>query len=533
MTDEIIEKNLDFNKEINLTPYKDILLKKKNIKKQINLGHIMDNKKKEILNMLKSGIGLPKNNKTIKPDSLIKFEKGLKKQLINKDSFFFQNNPYLRRKFFNDRKDTFNLKEKIDVGSLVYYNLKNEDNNLENKNHNQKLRYLESSSNYKVNLGNNAYEIEFQKIKLKEKNSHCHLVFKTENNKSRNKTNGNNKNNKRNIFHIKNSKSNTFTYTQNNFSSSLKLNLSNNNKTSNSNLLLTSSLNNSSKKDKERPVNLKIPILRLDSITTHLKTNSENCLTLDSLSTRTNRTPNIKKRFKIKLLDNELSHKNSLKNRLNLKNVILNKITELDNTTNKCNDQLFKIVDSSKIPEKDFKTFMTLDMEELLEFKRKKFDDNDTKNLVYQAKKNNEYEGMDKDKAEILTITDKVTRLPDDVAMFFVDRLAENYNKKKDLVNEVTKSISPILANYRSKENMELREKLENNYFNIERKGATLDFKKDKLQRLYNKIFDNSKEVKINNQDIFNRNKFIKKYFGNLFNESLIDKSSLSESEKI
>ena len=78
---------------------------------------------------------------------------------------------------------------------------------------------------------------------------------------------------------------------------------------------------------------------------------------------------------------------------------------------------------------------------------------------------------------------------------------------------------------------MELREKLESNYFNIERKGAKLDFKREKLQKLYHKIFDDSKEVRINNKDLFNsRNNFIKKYFGNLFNdESLINNSSLSE----
>ena len=528
MIKENIENNLDFNKEKYLTPYKDILITKKNIKKKLNLEHIMDCKKKEILNMIKNKIGLPKNNKTIKPDSLIKFEKGLRKEFFKKDSVLYQKNPYLRRKLFDDRKHTFNLKEKIDVGSLVYYNLKNEDTNLDNKNNNNKLRYLESSSNYKVNMGNNLYEIEFQKIKLKQKNSHCHVVFKNDNNKSRNKTNDNNK--KRNIFHIKNNESNNFIYTQNNISSSLRLNLSN--KSNNSNLFqLTTSLNNSSKKNKEKPLNLKIPILTLDNIKTHIKKNSENCLTLDSLSTRTNKTPNLKKKFRIKLFQKELSLKNSHKERLNFKNKILNKITELDNTTNKCNDQLFKIVDSSKIPEKDFQNFMTIDMEELLEFKRKKFDDDDTKNLVYQAKKNNEYEGMDKEKAEILTITDKVTRLPDDVAMFFVDRLAENYNKKKDLVDEVTKKISPVLANYKSKENMELREKLESNYFNIERKGAKLDFKREKLQKLYHKIFDDSKEVRINNKDLFNsRNNFIKKYFGNLFNdESLINNSSLSE----
>jgi hypothetical protein len=260
----------------------------------------------------------------------------------------------------------------------------------------------------------------------------------------------------------------------------------------------------------------------------HSKVNSDNLNEI--LTSTTNRSQKSRRSFKI--FEKALSQKASIKQRKNLKNIILNKVSELNKTTNKCNEKLFKIVDSSKIPEKDFQSFMTMDMEEILEFKRKKFDVENTKNLVYKAKKNNEYEGMDKDKAEILTITDKVTRLPDDVAMFFVDRLAENYNKKKDLVNEVTKKISPILANYRSKENMELREKLENNYFNIERKGANLDFKKDKLQHLYNKIFDNSKEVQINNKDDLNKNNFMKEYFGNIFNESLMDNSILSENEK-
>ena len=33
---------------------------------------------------------------------------------------------------------------------------------------------------------------------------------------------------------------------------------------------------------------------------------------------------------------------------------------------------------------------------------------------------------MEKEKAEILSMTDKITKLPDNVALFFVDRIAVN-----------------------------------------------------------------------------------------------------------
>ena len=38
---------------------------------------------------------------------------------------------------------------------------------------------------------------------------------------------------------------------------------------------------------------------------------------------------------------------------------------------------------------------------------------------------------MEKEKAEILFMNDKVTKLPENVALFFVDRFAESYMKKK------------------------------------------------------------------------------------------------------
>ncbi len=68
--------------------------------------------------------------------------------------------------------------------------------------------------------------------------------------------------------------------------------------------------------------------------------------------------------------------------------------------------------------------------------------------------------------------------------------------KKKDLIDAVCKKISPVLANYKSRENMILREKLESNYFNIEKKGVNLDFRREKLQELFNQVFEINKNKK-------------------------------------
>ena len=111
-----VKTELDFNKERNLTPYKEILKIKKN--KHINLEFIMDNKRKELLNMIKNGIGFPENN-VIKPNSLLKFEKELKQSLISKErNFNFLNNiPILKKALFKERKDSIDLEEKM----LVHY----------------------------------------------------------------------------------------------------------------------------------------------------------------------------------------------------------------------------------------------------------------------------------------------------------------------------------------------------------------------------------------------------------------------------
>ncbi len=58
---------------------------------------------------------------------------------------------------------------------------------------------------------------------------------------------------------------------------------------------------------------------------------------------------------------------------------------------------------------------------------------------------------MEKEKAEILSMNDKVTKLPENFALFFVDKVIW---KKKDLIDTVYKKTNPVLANYKSRDNM-------------------------------------------------------------------------------
>ena len=113
-----------------------------------------------------------------------------------------------------------------------------------------------------------------------------------------------------------------------------------------------------------------------------------------------------------------------------------------------------------------------------------------TKYLVYQAK-NDIYFGMDKHKADLLTLTDEVTRMPDDVALYLVDRIAKNYENKSNLVEEVTNqlNLNNIIKNIRNIQAKKLREKLKDNYQKILVLDAKLEQKKEEMYLLHDFIF--------------------------------------------
>ncbi len=99
---------------------------------------------------------------------------------------------------------------------------------------------------------------------------------------------------------------------------------------------------------------------------------------------------------------------------------------------------------------------------------------------------------MDKYKAELLSLTDEVTRMPDDVALYLVDRIAKNYESKANLVEEVTSHIgfNPILQKIKNRQNKKIREKIEKNYKKIVKLDASLDKKKEKMHFLHEQIFN-------------------------------------------
>lgn len=108
------------------------------------------------------------------------------------------------------------------------------------------------------------------------------------------------------------------------------------------------------------------------------------------------------------------------------------------------------------------------------------FEDLEEVKDVVKAASTDEYAVVNNNTAEILKISDKVTQMPDDVALFYVDQATKNYkNKSENIVDEIHKQISPILIEIEEMNKKETREKLKKNYEKIKRKMANLDYAKD------------------------------------------------------
>ena len=173
-----------------------------------------------------------------------------------------------------------------------------------------------------------------------------------------------------------------------------------------------------------------------------------------------------------------------------MQSCLIEKVSLLNSLTNKCNNQLYKLVDNSKSKERELTKLK--DLEEVFSFKVKKHEDDTTKKLVYQAK-NDIYFKMDQNKADLIYLSDKVTQMNDDVALVFVDRIAKNYVKKSNLVEEVTSFLN-YNNNDEKKNNekyyQELRNKIKKNYNKMIKMDASLDKKKEEIVLLHDNIFN-------------------------------------------
>ena len=524
------ELQLDFNIERNPTFYNGTVNLENNFLKKMNINKIIDGKKREIKLLVKKKLGKTEFSINKRKPSPLKFlEKGLEKLFFSRNSDLLVHFPKIRKKLWYEQQRISNdLNEKIDIGSLVYFQLK--DSKLNNLNE----KYLKRSSIFKIENSADTVENEIQKIMNQRRRQSQMLKYRksiTENNQSPNSniniilnpsSNQNlnlNPNSNSNLNNI-NQNSNTINSTINTSRNKINIitinnnNTDNNNKNNNnknmddnnndySNNKLFKTINNSSSKKSRNkipnlfkltsyntPKNKKIKPYLTTSLS-NTQENSDNNNNNRMIETNsTSRTMKTKSTFNFFSSFKSNTKKKSLIKHKKIRSYLIEKVSLLGKSTNKCNNQLYKIVDNSKNKERELSRLK--DLEEIFSMKRREKNPSveKTKNLVYQAK-NDIYFGMDKHKADLLTLTDEVTRMPDDVALYLVDRIAKNYENKSNLVEEVTNqlNLNPIIKNIRNIQAKKLREKLKDNYQKILMLDAKLEQKKEEMYLLHDFIF--------------------------------------------
>ena len=104
------------------TLYDNYLIKILEENKALKISKEIKNKKQQITNMFRNKFG--RDFLTVKPDSVILFEKLFGQCLFHPDSQFLAHFPKLRKKLLNERKiSELKLKAKIDMGAMLLYDL--------------------------------------------------------------------------------------------------------------------------------------------------------------------------------------------------------------------------------------------------------------------------------------------------------------------------------------------------------------------------------------------------------------------------
>ena len=104
------------------TLYDNYLIKILEENKSLKISKEIKNKKQQITTMFRNKFG--RDFLTVKPDSVILFEKLFGQCLFHPDSQFLAHFPKLRKKLLNERKiSELKLKAKIDMGAMLLYDL--------------------------------------------------------------------------------------------------------------------------------------------------------------------------------------------------------------------------------------------------------------------------------------------------------------------------------------------------------------------------------------------------------------------------
>ena len=179
------------------------------------------------------------------------------------------------------------------------------------------------------------------------------------------------------------------------------------------------------------------------------------------------------------------------KNKKEIKNKINSHVDLLKTSNDNLNNELLKILEKNY--EKNTKqTSMNLlnkiDYEEILDIKKRKEKKgiSEIKDFI-KATSNDEYAIITNETAQILKITDDVTKMPDDVALFFVDRATKKYLDKINIIDEINNDISPFILKLKVKKENNLRKKVENNFVKIKQKTANLILEKEKWKKIFDK----------------------------------------------
>ena len=172
----------------------------------------------------------------------------------------------------------------------------------------------------------------------------------------------------------------------------------------------------------------------------------------------------------------------------------MTKASSLQAHTNKIDGQLYKIIDSLQYKNKVQDTFKQKDLEEIYDMKiKKKKDKGHAKEQVIQAVKvKDDYTLMDSDKAAMIKLSDDITKMPDEVALAFADRIAEAYYDRSDKVGNNEYVINPFIEKIKLRKIKKLREKTDNNNDKIHRMGVSLELKERQLKLKYGRHTNNS-----------------------------------------